>query len=465
MYGPDRILLLGYCTSIINMKARFLLLLALAAVACADGDMDMDMGEKVEFHPVNAGSKTFHWLLTLALLLVVPSISSVLAFAEVFHVASLLHIVSLAYSVVELLFLDFPDNVNSHENRTSKGTSWFLTWELAATVFLGTVVNGTNIIVNRWKKAHHTEPLAPLRFIIRAYKTLAFTSVLTGWVRVCLAPVALLGFCYGRSTGQCIAHGIMGSSFVLYGFVLAWVLIVPWIRNHGRANSDPNRKAQEFWDSLLMCLWGIVNTFTEHRWGKEPWSHGDYQHTSMGIIWWAGGLLGMWLSRKNNTRNVVPAVLLIFTGYAMSQHAQHLAISTKVHGMFGLTLMAAGLTRIIEICFLLKDGPSSDTGKVLAFQHFPPLCLVLSGILFMAANEQQLQLVHDLGADHSSYILVACSAGFVIYLWMVLLLALYLRLVGYDEDGELNRLGGYANIVGDADQDFELADLSDENDL
>lgn len=443
------------------MNRRWLAVLALAALAAADGDdMDMDMGGNVEFHPVNAGSKSFHWITTLAVLLIMPSVASVLAFAEKYPAAVLLHIVALAYSVVELLFLDFPDNTDNHENRTSKGTSWFLTWELGATVFLGTVVNGTNIFVNRWRQAHHTEQSAPLRAILRLYKTLAFTSVLTGWVRVCLAPVALFGFCYGKLTGQCIAHGIMGSSFVLYGFVLAWVLVIPWIRNHHRANSNPNAKSQEFWDSLLMCLWGIVNTFTEHRWGREGWSHGDYQHTSMGIIWWAGGLLGMWLSRKNNTRNVLPAVLLIYTGYAMSQHSQHLAISTKVHAMFGLVLMAGGFSRIVEICFLLRDGPSSDTGKILAFQHFPPLCLVMSGVLFMSANEEQLNLVHDLGADHSSYILVVCSAGFVIYLWMMLLLALYLRLVGYDEDGELNRFNGYANVEAD-DQDFELADLSD----
>ena len=83
--------------------------------------------------------------------------------------------------------------------------------------------------------------------------------------------------------------------------------------------AEPNR-SQEFWDSTVMCLWGIVNTFTEHKWG-ESWSHGDYQHTSMGIIWWCGGLLGMWISRKNGTRNVIPALLLIYTGYAMSEHS------------------------------------------------------------------------------------------------------------------------------------------------
>lgn len=439
------------------MLRKSLLILAVAA-SFALADMDMD-GEKVEFHPINATSKSFHWILSVAVLLVTSSIASVLAFAEIFHVASILHIAVLAYAAFEAVFLPFPDP-NGHENKTSKGTIWFLVWELAAVVFCGTVINGNNVLVNRWRKGS-PELLAPSRVLKRVYKTLAVTSVLTGWVRVCLAPVALFGFCYGKSTGQCIAHGIMGSSFVAYGFLLVWVLTIPWIRNHARLNGDPNRKSQEFWDSLLMCLWGIVNTFTEHRWGKEGWSHSDYQHTSMGIVWWCGGLVGMWLSRKNGTRNVIPALLLIYTGYAMSQHSQHLAISTKVHAMFGLVLMSGGLTRILEICFLLRDAPSSDTGKVLAFQHFPPMCLVMSGVLFMSANEEQLQLVHDLGADHSSYILVVTGAGFIIYFWMILLIALYLRLVGYDEDGELSRHSGYGNIAGENERDFELEDLSE----
>lgn len=169
----------------------------------------------------------------------------------------------------------------------------------------------------------------------------------------------------------------------------------------------------------------------------------------------------MWMSRKNGVRNVVPAVLLIYTGYAMSQHTQHLAISTKVHAMFGNVLMLGGLTRIIEICFVLKNAACSESGKVLIAQHFPPFCLVMSGLLFMSATEEQLQMVNDLGADASSYILVVSGAGFLIYLWMSMMLALYLRLVGYDEEGELSRFSGYANIAGENDDDFELDNLSE----
>ncbi|KAG7666120.1 uncharacterized protein J8A68_000376 [[Candida] subhashii] len=440
-------------------------LFTLLSYVLADGSddhmMDMD-SERVEFHPVNAGSKSFHWILSLFILLIIPSISAVFAFANRLNWSLLLQYISTAYSIFESMFLAFPDSDN-HENRTSKGTSWFLSLLLGVTIFLGTLINGSNLIINKfyphWAKGRNEHS----GIIYNTYRTLSFVSVLVGWVRVCMAPVALFGFCYGKHTGQCIAHGIMGSAFIFYSFVLSLVLVIPWIRTHQLQNSpEAKYKSQEFFDSTVMCAWGIVNTFTEHRWGTEAWSMGDYQHTSMGIVWWAGGLLGMFLAR-NNKRTFIPALLLIFTGYSMSAHTQHLAISTKVHAMFGLALIGGGVSRIIEISFLLRDKACSETGSILSFQYFPPFCLALSGVLFMGATEEQLQLVHDLGSDHSAYILVVSSAAFMIYLWFQLLLLLYLRLVGYNEDGELNK-ERYSIINEAALNEFELGDISDGED-
>lgn len=62
-----------------------------------------------------------------------------------------------------------------------------------------------------------------------------------------------------EATGQCLAHFIMGSSFVAYGILLLLSLRVggPWLLRQG--------KSQEWYDSWVIMLWGIVNTFTEHR--------------------------------------------------------------------------------------------------------------------------------------------------------------------------------------------------------
>ncbi|KAL7663344.1 Protein YTP1-like C-terminal domain-containing protein [[Candida] zeylanoides] len=449
---------------------------AVAAAAAPAAAMEMDMSPPQEFHPAHAGSKTFHWLVCLAFLLVLPSVAATFALAQRPRWALALQFASTAYCVFESLFLAFPDR-DGHENRTSRGTSWFLSCLWGACVFVGTCVNGSNLAVNRFyphladKLDAHSRLYAATS---RLYRVLSVAAVLAGWVRVALAPVALFGFCYGRHTGQCIAHGIMGSSFVAYGFVLTVVLVVPWLRRPAVAR----RRSQEFYDSTLMMAWGVVNTFTEHRWGKEPWNHGDYQHTAMGIIWWGGGLLGMWQTRSGARRSFVPALLLVFTGWAMSEHVQHSVLSTKVHAMFGLVLMGAGFARVVEISFVLWDaaapceraggaaggvgnsggGGDSAAGRIFSFQYLPPFLLVLSGLLFMGANEEQLELVAALGADHSSYIMVVTAAAFVVYLWMSLLVALYLRLVGYDEDGPAGHAPADAYRAA---HEFEMSDLEE----
>jgi len=84
----------------------------------------------------------------------------------------------------------------------------------------------------------------------------------------------------------------------------------------------------------------------------------------------------------------------------MSEHDQALMISTKVHATFGHTLMLAGLTRIIEICFIvprytpegagddansehtLADSSNSSSANtaqaVKTFRHLPPLLRFLN---------------------------------------------------------------------------------------
>ncbi|KAK9370936.1 hypothetical protein V1509DRAFT_615265 [Lipomyces kononenkoae] len=232
---------------------------------------------------------------------------------------------------------------------------------------------------------------------------------ITAWVQMGFGGITALGFCHGDHLGQCLAHGIMGSAFIAYGCILAIMMLVgqSWLARSGRS--------QEFFDSAVITAWGIVNTFTEHRWG-QPWSHGDYQHTSMGIIWWCAGMLGLFLSRKNGRpqRNHIPALVIILTGWAMSVHAQHLELSTKIHAMFGYALMGAGFSRIIEISFVLNDA--NTDGDVKSFQYLSPFLLVASGFLFMFANEEQLELINDNHIDAGSYTLIIYSIAFLVFL-------------------------------------------------
>lgn len=257
------------------------------------------------------------------------------------------------------------------------------------------------------------------RQLVRGHGILGGLLPVATWVQFLLGGIASQGFCQGEHLGQCLAHFIMGSAFIAYGIVLTILLL------NGQAFLARTGRSQEFWDSLIIALWGCVNTFTEHRWG-QPWVKNDLQHTSMGIIWWAAGLVGIWLSRDRQgrpKRNLVPAIVILLTGWAMSAHPQDLMLSTHVHSIFGYTLMGAGITRIIEISFVLKDrntlvGPEGGDvdAEINSFQYLPPFFLYASGFLFMGATEEQMKALSDADVTHVAYILILYSISFLLFL-------------------------------------------------
>ncbi|KAL1995243.1 hypothetical protein VTN49DRAFT_1430 [Thermomyces lanuginosus] len=261
------------------------------------------------------------------------------------------------------------------------------------------------------------------RYFVLAHGFLGKAMPVVSWVQMLFGGITAQGFCRGDHLGQCLAHFIMGSAFIAYGILLTILLLVGqyWLRRTGRS--------QEFFDSAVIAAWGCVNTFTEHRWG-HPWVHNDLQHTTMGIVWWCAGLLGMWLSRKRNgepKRNLIPALVVMLTGWGMSGHPQHLPLSEKVHTVFGYTLMAAGLVRIIEISFVLKDRNtlSVDGSDPHSFQYLTPFLLYASGFLFMGATEEQIQILSDAHITHVSYILILYSIAFILFLFVNILLHIY----------------------------------------
>ncbi|KAF8549382.1 hypothetical protein OG21DRAFT_1515265, partial [Imleria badia] len=283
----------------------------------------------------------------------------------------------------------------------------------------------------------HERSLRP--YAVRVHGILGRAWPILGWVQGLFGVIVLKGLCGEVGAGQCAAHYIMGSAFIGYGIIMALLLVAGenWVRQSGRS--------PEWWDSWVIMLWGIVNTFTEHHGGE--WSVKDMQHTVLGVIWWAGGALGIYLAR-NNQRNVVPGLIIILTGWAMSEHAQALMLSTKVHAMFGYTLMLAGLARIIDICFIttnssggsLDDNESEHTltsgintngesrskaKAARAFRHLSPFLLVASGLLFMSATDEELDAAHDVGMDHVTYVLGMYSLAFLLYLFTLFLINLY----------------------------------------
>jgi len=284
------------------------------------------------------------------------------------------------------------------------------------------------------------------RIIVKTHGVVGKALPVVTWVQFIFGGITALGFCRADHTGQCLAHFIMGSAFIAYGILLIILLLVgqQWLRRTGRS--------QEFFDSLVIAAWGCVNTFTEHRWGK-PWVHNDLQHTSMGIIWWAAGLVGIWLSRTKGgkpKRNLIPGIVIFVTGWAMSAHPQHLPLSTMMHTVFGYTLMAAGVARIIEISFVLKDRNSTTTDgdDPNSFQYMTPFLLMAGGFMFMGATEEQMQLLSDAHVTHVSYVLILLSIAFSLFLFVNMLIHLYAVHTWSEDakdDAEAPRANGLTN--------------------
>ncbi|CCU82757.1 hypothetical protein similar to YTP1 [Blumeria hordei DH14] len=272
------------------------------------------------------------------------------------------------------------------------------------------------------------------------------------WVQIIFGAITSLGFCREDHLGQCLAHFIMGSAFIGYGMIMIMIMLVGqyWLQRMGRS--------PEFFDSSMIAAWGCVNTFTEHRWGG-PWVGNDIQHTTMGVIWWCAGLAGIWLSRKRDgspKRNFIPGFVIFLTGWAMSAHPQHLPISTMIHTVFGYTLMAAGLTRVIEVSFILRDQNTiSDDGDANSFQYISPF--------------EQMQIISDAGITHVSYVLGLYSCAFLLFLLTNILIHLYaVNSVSADSKDPRDLISGRhrekaIRQMQDAEE-FELEDLMDEYD-
>lgn len=445
-------------STIVKMKGKIipaiLVVLLLSESVFAMNMPGMDNTDDLTRPEITHGvSKSFHWIATIIFLFMIPSLTSSFSFAKRTHTAVVLQCISLLYAILEATVLRFPDG-EGVENRTSRATAWIILILTLTALFFGMLSSGTKILMKN-KRLSRFASAAGENTLNTIHSFLCLFVSIVGWVKVCLAPVALFGFCREIHTGQCLAHGIMGSSFILYGFIYSMVLQVPWLRNNNSGYS------QDYIDSWIMCLYGIVNTFTEHRWGREEWFMHDYQHTAMGIIWWAGGILGIYLGRKNR-RTFVPSLLIIFTGWSMTQHAQRLIISSKVHQFFGIVLMIGGSLRIFEISFLLRDKRSA--GEILSFQYLAPFCLVCSGVLFMGATEEQVTLVLRLGADQSAYILVALSGAFLVYFWFLVTLDLYVYLVEKQEVGFLDKYTENQELVATPPPaEFQLDDEINES--
>lgn len=291
-------------------------------------------------------------------------------------------------------------------------------------------------------------------YILKVHGIIGRVYPLLAWIQLLANFATLGGFCKPDDLTQCLAHYSMGSLFMIYGVLMGIMLLggENWIRR--------SRRSPDFYESCAITAIGTFNTLFMH---EEKWDIHDKQHTAMGIMLLGGGILGLLLTRKNKKRSVIPSVVMIVLGWSVSEHAQHLELATKVHEMFGKSLMLAGLARLIEVCYFaprfkpppapepLEDDASSEhtlaeshtsiATKIVndneddekasrqaaaeSWKHLPPFLQIAAGWLLITATDAEVELAVSYELDHVTYILVMFAIAFLIYAFEVYLVHLY----------------------------------------
>ncbi|CAG8688778.1 720_t:CDS:2, partial [Cetraspora pellucida] len=91
------------------------------------------------------------------------------------------------------------------------------------------------------------------------HKLVGIAIPVIGYIQMVFGVITTNVWCRGENLVQCLAHFIMGSSFIAYGIFLILMLRLAsgWLQRKG--------KSQDYYDSWMIMTWGFVNTFTEHR--------------------------------------------------------------------------------------------------------------------------------------------------------------------------------------------------------
>ncbi|KAG0337842.1 hypothetical protein BG000_004896 [Podila horticola] len=315
-----------------------------------------------------------------------------------------------------------------------------------------------------YRKLIKTRPRLQLAWLSNAlprkiHSYLGKAHLVLAYIQITLGFIKLFEACPGQAFGQCISHIVMGSSFWWYGGIYIAYLV----------GSFPGVTRPEWYESVVMTVWGVINFSILHQWGTR-WSHADLQHTSLGLLWVGGGLLSLLIESKYNPlaqfsirKNPLPALLIILTGNAMGQHAQYYAFATTVHTFFGYCLMLGGACRLVQLGLRPAVAPedldetgegykskprSSSTGLAggetptsAFFGLLSALGIISAGLLFESAHEEQLNLMMYYLTDPSTYINWIMSFAFFSVAYMLCILQ-----VGKKRAGGTNSQKAYNRI-------------------
>ncbi|GAA5821413.1 hypothetical protein JCM3770_003511 [Rhodotorula araucariae] len=301
---------------------------------------------------------------------------------------------------------------------------------------------------------HDEPPARSTRERIRKYGGLALDFaermlVILGYIEVCTGVAVWSGTCRERYLNGCLAHVIKGSIFVWYGLLtfarycgafssLGWA----WNRHPAKNNS---LWTAEFVESAVITFYGSTNTWMERLGKTGAWSIKDVQHTSIAILFWAGGALGMllesrtvraWLSapaaRASGRSlsaitppaaaafsfNPFPALCIFVIGVAMAAHHQTYQFQVEVHALWGNLLAAFAIFRFLTYFFLYLRPPASILPSRPPTEALASLCLTCGGVVFILSTEQvTFAAMRHQADDVMAFLCLTVAAVCAWFLW------------------------------------------------
>ena len=229
----------------------------------------------------------------------------------------------------------------------------------------------------------------------------------------------------------------------------------------------------EFVESFVIWLYGASNVFLEHlnSWGKA-WSPQDFEHVSITILFFGGGLLGMmvessWARELMNTTvvlqksaqdevagpsrfhasgaaeapgddqqlweqpktyqtslNPLPGLVIMLLGIMMSAHHQESMVSTMMHSQWGTLFVGFAMARAATYIILYIKPPTSHFPARPPSELVAAFCLTAGGLMFMFSARDTVQAIEGNGLDAMTIFTLTMGLSAAILAWAVVVFAL-----------------------------------------
>lgn len=302
--------------------------------------------------------------------------------------------------------------------------------------------------------------------------------LLLGFVAITTGFVVYGGLFQKREVFSGLAHYIKGGIFFWYGLLTLGRWMGAFSECGWAWNVRPARPlvskwkslvpSAEFTESFVIWLYGASNVFLEHlnNWGGK-WSPQDFEHVSITILFFGGGLLGMLIDttsmrdlttatvdvqkskeycqtlnnagfrdvtamaeeeyRKSerwerpNTHNLslnpMPALTIMFLGMMMSGHHQTSMVSTMMHAQWGMLFTGFAMARAVTYLMLYIKPPTSHFPSRPPSELVAAFCLTSGGILFMNSAHDSVKAIEYNGLDAMTIFTITIGLTGIIMAW------------------------------------------------